>query len=69
MSQPLTTMKNENFTAFNQRIKKAQTFDDFAKLGKSLDRLYAAQVFTPKEFTRLDVKLMETAANKLPPSP
>jgi hypothetical protein len=58
-------MKNENVTAFNQRIKKAETFDDFANLGKSLDRLYAAQVFTPKEFARLDVKLMESASQKL----
>jgi len=49
----------EEYKAFNNRINEAQTTEQFQRLEKSLARLFDNGIFTPEQYTRLDIKLMD----------
>lgn len=49
----------EEYATFNNRIKEALTAERLQQLGRSLDRLFDAGIFTPSQYQRLDHKIME----------
>lgn len=49
----------EEYKAFNNRINEAQTTEQLQRLEKSLTRLFDAGIFSPSQYSRLDIKLMD----------
>ena len=49
-----------------KRIRDCKGRDAFDSVQRSIDRLFAAGVFTPSQYMRLDVLLMECAAKGEP---
>jgi len=53
----MTTL-DTNYAAMVKRIKAANK-EDILKIEQSLDRLYSVGIFTTREFSRLDAKIMD----------
>lgn len=51
-----------NYASMKARIARADSLADTAKLERSLDRLYMAGVFKPKELMRLSFLIMDRNA-------
>lgn len=49
----------QEYKAFNNRINEAFSMAALQRLERSLSRLFDNGIFTPAQFTRLDLKIMD----------
>lgn len=51
--------KKTNYASMAGRIRKCKTLDALTNIGKSLERLYLAGIFTVSEFQRLNIMIID----------